>query len=185
MSDQSAEIGIRVLEELIEGKIKRVRRKLDEIWDEDLQGHIGWRNLDEAQEALHQIAKLETEWSSLGGFLQHITWMKKDIEKEKGKKEEHPDSSSPELRYDIEFRHNHQDDIDVMGMKFKLPEYEIAKWDGNHNYTVAIYRHNDKEPCWYLESVGDRMVGLNPEELMSEIEKGFSYLENITGEDES
>lgn len=73
---------------------------------------------------------------------------------------------------DLEFRHNEPPTMH--------PENEIVCWEGRCCYTVAIFRYNKKEPCWYLESVGDRLVGLDGAKLMREVEKGFAWLKGVT-----
>lgn len=72
---------------------------------------------------------------------------------------------SKQNKYGLEFRHNPPPSF--------CAEYEIVNWQGTSCYTVAIFRYNKNEPCWYLESVGDRIAGLNCEEFMREVNKGF------------
>lgn len=82
------------------------------------------------------------------------------------------------MRYDLEFRHNEPPTVH--------PENEIVKWNGDYCYTVAIFRYNEREPCWYIESVGDRITELSKidiEIFVQEMRKGFEYLKGINHAD--
>ena len=71
-------------------------------------------------------------------------------------------------RVGLEFRHNPPPSL--------CAEYEIVCWQGRTCYTVATFRYNEHEPCWYLESVGDRIAELDGNEFMREVNKGFAML---------
>lgn len=36
--------------------------------------------------------------------------------------------------------------------------YELVKWNGDSNFTIAFITHNDKENDWEFESVGMRFI---------------------------
>jgi hypothetical protein len=38
--------------------------------------------------------------------------------------------------------------------------YDVIKWHSEEKktcHTIAMFRYNKKEPCWYMESVGTRL----------------------------
>jgi hypothetical protein len=72
------------------------------------------------------------------------------------------------MKYGLEFRHHEPPTMH--------PENEIVCWNGKTCYTVAVFRYNAHEPCWYLETVGNRIVGLDSNAFMREVKRGFDYL---------
>lgn len=79
------------------------------------------------------------------------------------------------MKYGLEFRHHEPPTTH--------PENEIVCWNGKTCYTVAVFSYNAHEPCWYLETVGNRIVGLDSNAFMREVKRGFDYLgaaEDIT-----
>lgn len=78
----------------------------------------------------------------------------------------------------LEFRHNEP--------PTNHPENEIVCWheDGKTCHTVAVFRYNAHEPCWYLETVGDRIVEFDGKDFMLEVQRGFAYLNAVDAETE-